>query len=265
MISRLTPPPAIRALIPGQPAQRDSVGLSGASILLYPDRVLKHAKDPLELQREQRMMAWLAGRLPVPRLLHYQEDAAGGWLLMSRLPGRMASDPALLADPPALCALLSQALRTLWAVDTAGCPAVGGLKAKLQDAKRLVRLGLVDVDDAEPGTFGEEGFSGPDALLAWLCANQPPEDLVFSHGDFCLPNLLVDGGHVTGYIDLGRAGILDRWQDIALCWRSLQHSYQTEDGGQPHPAYHRTLLFEHLGLTPDWDKLRYYILLDELF
>lgn len=25
------------------------------------------------------------------------------------------------------------------------------------------------------------------------------------------------------------------------------------------------LLFEELGMAPDWDKIRYYVLLDELF
>ena len=68
-----------------------------------------------------------------------------------------------------------------------------------------------------------------------------------------------------GYIDLGRAGIGDKWCDIALCWRSLHHSYadwcRQTDGAPPDGK----LLFRALGLEPDWTRIRYYILLDELF
>lgn len=42
----------------------------------------------------------------------------------------------------------------------------------------------------------------------------------------------------------------------------VEYSYY---GGKAYPGYKPELLFEKLGLVPDWEKIRYYILLDELF
>ena len=121
------------------------------------------------------------------------------------------------------------------------------------------------MDNVEPDTFGEKGFADPDALLEWLWENRPKEDLALSHGDYCLPNVFGMGAEVSGYIDLGRTGIADKWCDIALCYRSLSHNYSGRYHGRSYGAYDDLLLFRELGLEPDWEKIRYYILLDELF
>lgn len=60
-------------------------------------------------------------------------------------------------------------------------------------------------------------------LTGWRIIG-PEEEPVLSHGDYCLPNLFAMGHTLSGFIDLGRAGTADRWQDIALCYRSLKHN-----------------------------------------
>jgi kanamycin kinase/aminoglycoside 3'-phosphotransferase-3 len=87
--------------------------------------------------------------------------------------------------------------------------------------------------------------------------NKPKEDLVFSHGDYCLPNIFLEGGEITGFIDLGRAGIADKWQDIALAIRSLEYNLKSDK--------YIDLFFRYLEIEPDYEKIKYYILLDELF
>ena len=86
-----------------------------------------------------------------------------------------------------------------------------------------------------------------------------------SHGDFCLPNFLLKDDSLTGVIDLGRAGVADKWCDIALCYRSLKDNYNGRYDNIKKQGFSKFYLFESLGLKPDWDKIRYYILLDELF
>ncbi len=44
-------------------------------------------------------------------------------------------------------------------------------------------------------------------------------------GAYCLPNIFMKDNKVSGYIDLGRGGLADKYQDIALCYRSLLHNY----------------------------------------
>ena len=53
---------------------------------------------------------------------------------------------------------------------------------------------------------------------------QDVKDPVLSHGDFCLPNIFIEDGKVSGLIDLGDTGVNDKWLDIALCYRSLKHN-----------------------------------------
>ena len=63
-------------------------------------------------------------------------------------------------------------------------------------------------------------------LFGELLATAPAdEDIVFTHGDFCLPNIILDRGaddevEITGLVDCGGAGIADRYQDIALAVRT---------------------------------------------
>ena len=107
------------------------------------------------------------------------------------------------------------------------------------------------------------GFENPEGLLYWLKSHIPPQDRAVTHGDFCLPNLFTDGKRFTGFIDVGKAGAGDRWMDLALGWRSLKHN---SDGhyGKIYPDIHPDDLFRAAGVPKDEEKLRYYILLDEL-
>ena len=54
---------------------------------------------------------------------------------------------------------------------------------------------------------------------------------------------------------MGRGGVGDIYQDIALCVREL---------GEIDPKC-VDLLFKELDIKPDYEKIKYYILLDELF
>lgn len=132
-------------------------------------------------------------------------------------------------------------------------------------AKYNVENNLVDLGNVEPNTFGENGFESPEHLLEWLNNNKPEEELALSHGDFCLPNIFLSEGEVSGYIDLGRTGIADKWQDIALCYRSLSQNFNGKFTEKQYEGFDENMLFEKLGIEPKWDKIRYYILLDELF
>ena len=102
-------------------------------------------------------------------------------------------------------------------------------------------------------------------MLEWLENNRPSFEPVFSHGDYCLPNVFLKDDKVNGFIDLDRAGVGDKWNDIALCYRSLKHNFDGTYGGKVYKDFNPDMLFEVLGIEPDWEKIRYYTLLDELF
>lgn len=257
-------PESIRKYLPDESYETDHIGMSDSSVLLFRDKILKVQPNTKEAENEYRMMQWLSGRLPVPKVYAHEIQGDTNCLLMSKCRGEMACAEKYMLDPVLQTEMLAKGLKNLWKVDISDCPADWSLKYKLEAARYNVEHGLVDVENTEPGTFGENGFANPEALLDWLYQNQPEEELVLSHGDFCLPNLFFDGALIQ-YIDLGRTGIADKWCDIALCYRSLSHNYDGAYGSRSYSGFDDLLLFQKLGLAPDWKKIRYYILLDELF
>lgn len=262
-------PAEITARLSGYTCTKDRIGCSSAGVFRY-----EHNDDVLylkitgvsdEIRRERDLLVWLKGKVPVPDVVYYGEQDGYAFLLMTKADGFMACDCPRDAvgeqdkvhEPiERTVKLLADALLMLQVVDIQECPFENTLDHKLNAALYNIEHGFVDMDDFEEGNH----FYSPMELYQWLVENRPPEELCFTHGDFCLPNIFIDGKTVTGFIDIGRGGIADKWQDIALCVRSLGYNLRHTEQQK-----YIDLLFTHLGIQPDEAKIRYYILLDELF
>lgn len=250
--------PELRARLEGLPYTADETGMSGSAVLAFDNMVLKSGSADQQ-DASVTMLRWLQGRLPVPEILHHEVYEGHSNLLMTRVPGRMSCDAYHLDRVEETVALLAEGLRMLWRVDIADCPRDAGLDAELAVARERVMRGLTDPDDLP------EGFASPEALLGWLEANRPPCDPVFSHGDYCMPNVFLDQGCVSGMIDLGDAGIADRWRDIALLWGSLERNFGGVYGGKVYHDFDPMLLIRALNIPFDQEKLTFYLRLNALF
>jgi len=206
------------------------------------------------LRPEIDALAWLDGKLPVPKILYTVEHGGMDYLLMEALPGKDGSHETIQAKPELFVKLYAEGLRNIHGLDITECPLSNGLEKKLRDAKRIVDESLVDPTDIK-----DEYDCTPEELYQQLIAQKPAtEDPVFAHGDYCAPNLIIAGEKLTGFIDLGRAGVADRYQDISLAIRSLRHDYGDDR--------YKALFLELYGLDGlDEDKVEYYIWLDEFF
>lgn len=264
-MNQLYVPVNIKKLIEGKSYTVDDIGMSGNQVLIFEDMVLKIEERSESVSEQVQIMQWLEGKIPVPQVISYEEWEGKSYLLMSRISGKMSCDTYYLEHPNILLEALADGLQMLWAVDVTECPRMRDLDVALAKARMRVENNLVDLDNVEPTTFGEGGFESPKQLLEWLESNRPVMEPVFSHGDYCLPNIFLENGRIKGFIDLGKAGIADKWQDIALCYRSLKHNFDGTYGGKVYEDFNPDMLFEKLGVEPDWDKINYYILLDELF
>lgn len=242
----------------------DTIGMSGAAVYLFDDMVLKVEKNSIESENEYKMMRWLAGKLPVPEIIERVKTNKLSYLLMSKCTGEPAYSDTIMSQPQYLSNLLSETLNQIWQINCDTCPANASLNQKLQKAEYNVINGLVDVDTCEPETFGSGGFRDTEALLCWLQINRPKEEPVLSHGDLCLPNIFFNQNKLSGLIDLGRSGIADKWCDIAICYRSLKHNYNGVYTGIKKYDFNQDCFFDALHMKPDWEKIRYYLLLDEL-
>lgn len=256
-------PDKLGEMISGKNYVQEDIGKSSGRVYISEDCVLKIEPNTRGIAETVEVMRWLEGKIPAPRVLFHEICDGESFLLMSKIVGKMACDKHYMERPEQLIPLLAEGLKRLWAVDISDCPRCRDLDEELREARYRVEHGLVNTEYAEPNTFGENGFRDPAELLEWLENNKPVNEPVLSHGDFCLPNILFEGVDIVGYIDLGDTGVGDKWRDISLCYRSLKHNADGTFGN----VYDidPDSLFDALGLDKNDEKLRYYILLDELF
>lgn len=239
----------------------DDVGCSGSEVRIYDDMVLKIESPGTVVDTQVKILRWLEGKLSVPKVLCHEIMDGKSYLLMSRIAGKMSCDQYYKEHPDEVLALTADGFKQLWSVDISDCPVDRSLDVELAEIEARFENG----DFPAPDTFQVDGFDSPFQLLEWLKANKPSYDPVFSHGDFCMPNIFFEGGRVNGFIDLGDAGVADRWRDIAVCRGSLKRNFNGSYGGKVYPDFDPDRLFEYLGIELDQEKLRYYTLLNELY
>ena len=267
----MTPPPAL-PLPPGIARELAGFSLAEDGEGMSPTRVFRCTRGETTLYlkvsdarfdgttydvaRERDVMAWLSGRLAVPEVVAFERHGDRSHLLMTAMPGeslarRLGASP----DPFDAAERLAEAVLLLGSVPVAECPFDAGLDVRLRELDRLLAAGLADVD----AEHWEEDtpFEEPRDLYDYLVAHRPAERPAFTHGDLCDGNLFIlpDGG--IGFIDLGRGGAADPWGDIAFCVREIRGL--TDD---PAPL---DRFFRRIGREPDPERLRYFILLDEMF
>jgi aminoglycoside phosphotransferase len=206
------------------------------------------AAVPLRAEAARLRWAHDAG-LPVPAVLADCRSCDCEWLLTRPLPGRSAIDPELMASPAELVGLLADGLRQFHAAPAARCPFRFEIPEALERVAGRVAAGLIEPEDMHP----EHAHLSPAAALAELERLRPErEDLVVCHGDYCLPNVLISDGRVSGFIDLGELGVADRWWDLATATWSLTWNLG--------PGWEEPFLAAY-GVAPDDRRIAFYRLL----
>lgn len=254
----------LRSLLLSNQNEQILDGCSGAKVYYLPElgAYLKigNATGISDLGREKAALEWLSGRLNVPTVLGFESRIERDTLLISEIPGIPASKHVAsgltVETAKEFVAEGARAMRAIHGIDFRGCLLDESLDAKLELAGENVRLALVDESD-----FDEDNARKTAAMVYEEVLRERPsgEDLVFTHGDLCLPNIIMNEGRVAGFVDLGRAGVADRYQDIALFHRSFHSNCGIE-------VDFEGVFCEAYGI-PELDraKLEYYRKLDELF
>jgi kanamycin kinase len=212
------------------------------------------ASAAVPLPAEAARMRWaLAAGLPVPAVVASCRNGQADWLLTEGLPGERASAPELRAEPERLVPLLAAALHAFHQTPTEGCPFRFGPAEAMADAARRVHAGLVRPEDMHP----EHAHLLPGAALAEAAKLRPARapDLVVCHGDYCLPNVLIDAGHVTGFVDLGELAVADRWYDLAVATWSVTWNLG--------PGWEELFLASY-GVSADTEAIAFYRLIYDL-
>jgi aminoglycoside phosphotransferase len=216
---------------------------------------------PSNLAHEKEVLEWLRGKLPVPKVLGFERADHKQFILLSGIEGPPGSEyiagnlekPALIEE---FVSSSARAMRQIHDLPIDNCPFAQDIDIKLAAALDNIRRGFVDEGDFDNENMGRTALE----IYHELVEKKPlVEDLVFTHGDFCLPNYMVLDGEVSGFIDFDRGGVADRYQDIALFLRSF--AFNAEIPIDVNDIFCRAYGIDSL----DEEKIYYYRLLDELF
>jgi aminoglycoside 3'-phosphotransferase II len=208
-----------------------------------------------EIRREIKVLHWLKNRLPVPRPMWVAEESETIHFLLSAVPGENLAAAAKGMPAEECLAAGTRFLRKWHSLPIPDCPFDRRLSVTVTSARQNLEAGLVDNADFDSERTGKTANDIHAELLGEIPST---EDLVFTHGDFCLPNLIFNTGEIAGAVDLARAGIADRHQDIALFLRSFQFNV-----AKPNiDLFLRE--YKHIKEL-DSKKLAFYRLLDEFF
>lgn len=208
----------------------------------------KFSNTTFSVKREKEVMEWLKDKLSVPKVVDFSVENGREFLVMSQLKGKGID--GFKRSPEKYITHLANAIKLLHSVDIKNCPFDSGLDIRLAELKYLIDNGLASIGDWEPTTQ----FSNTYDFYQWLCDNKPSENLVFSHGDVTA-NMFIEGLEYNFY-DLGRAGVADKWVDIAFCVREI-YEYKNKK--------YEDMFFDLLNIEPNYKKIEYFILLDEMF
>lgn len=151
-----------------------------------------------------------------PEVVEYlsgDDDTHTDWLVTRAVIGDDCTNARYLAEPERLCDLLAERLRTLHELFHV-------------QHERIIELDIPDVrtrylENVEhgwrSGHFDAQFFPTITADDAHRIAAEAASSLhtnALLHGDYCLPNIILDDWRFSSFIDLDHAGLSDRHIDV---------------------------------------------------
>ena len=189
------------------------------------------------LDQEAQVLAALASMRPfVPEVVASVTEGEGRGYLYSYLPGENLVEVLERADESSRRHLLGEYGRALrrvhsWTPDLP-LPLGDWLDAALVRASERLEQGAVpDPIGADSILDGREARS----LLGEMEAQRVHfhSDVVFCHGDYCLPNVLAEDLRVVGVIDWSNGGYADRRYDLATALWTIRFNLHDDRYLQP--------------------------------
>ena len=149
------------------------------------------------------------------------------YIITEKISGKDGITQKYLDEPRKLCDIFSKSLRMLHDVDFSDCPRKERTNMMYQDAQRIYKSGksdawLLEYADVK-NNDADEGYIIMQELMPLSCND------ALLHGDYCLPNILLNDFMFSGFIDLGYGGIGDRHYDIFWGIWSLQYNLHNND------------------------------------
>lgn len=245
-----------------------TAGESGAAVFRSADAT-RYAKcvpaaDAAGLKAECDRVEWLSGQgVPGPRVVDWRSGDAGACLVTTAVSG-VPADQVSAGELRVAWERIADAVRRLHGAPVAQCPFRRDLDAMVAVARDVVSRGAVDPEFLPVEQQRTPAVELLDRLTGQVARRREQEaaDTVVCHGDLCLPNIILDprSWDVSGFVDLGRLGLADRYADLALLLANARETWTDEGRARAADA----AFAERYDIALDHDRLRFYLHLDPL-
>ena len=176
------------------------------------------------LAAEAKMTEYFHGKGLAPEVLEYTSGERDV-LLTRAARGEDATHPETISDPCRLADTMGKALRALHETSAFDCPVPRRMDGYLALAEKNYREGRFDPSLFPTGI----GFATANEAYAVLEAGKPAlKNDTLIHGDFCLPNIMLENWRVCAFIDLGNGGVGDRHVDLFWGAWTLIYNLKTD-------------------------------------
>lgn len=208
----------------------------------------------LFFNHEYDLLKWLKGKISVPDVVYHSNNSEYEFLLLTEIPGKVSYEVFSKSDIENNLKVLAKGLQIFHALPIAGCPNEIDINKMIQHAKERLEQGLINNENFDV----RWKYKTPNELFEDIKRLKPKEiDKVVTHGDYCLPNVLIKSNELSGFVDLGSAGINDRYYDLAAISWSISYNF-----GQKWLPY----FFEQYGINYDEidrERILFYQMLNE--
>ena len=138
------------------------------------------------------------------------------YFLTRALPGEDCLDRQYLDEPKRLADTMGILLRQLHETAAAGCPVEKRTALFISATEENYRLGKWHPSRLSDGM---KHYSIDDAWATVQQFSRWLKNDTLIHGDYCLPNIMLNNWKFSGFLDVGSGGIGDRHMDLYWgCW-----------------------------------------------
>ena len=146
--------------------------------------------------------------------------------------GEDATHSTYLGEPRRLAIKSAEILRTLHETDFSDCPVKMRMSDYFDTVDKNYKEGAFDLSYANFATADE-------AYRTTVEGRNILKNDTLIHGDYCLPNFLMQNWNFSGFVDLGNGGVGDRHVDLFWGAWTLNFNLHTDE--------YRDLFFDAYG------------------
>ena len=177
------------------------------------------------LEREAAMTRYFHSKGLSANVVEYLTEGEFDWMVTEKVAGEDCTHSQYLSEPERLCDTIATILRELHEENCDSCPVLDRMDAYFERLKENYEKGEYDLSYLSPRLSkmtAEEAYR-------YVCENRGAfKSGTLLHGDYCLPNIMLNDWHFSGFVDLDGAGMGDRHVDLFWGAWTLNFNLKTD-------------------------------------